>query len=124
VKIQGHQTNQIAELSAIVSALEILSVDKCKDSLVQILTDSMYSIKCVTVWGGNWQRNGWKTANGKPVKNKELVEKAIVLTNKLNARFMHINSHQPAPLDKNSEEYLLWYFNQQADRLATASIRN
>lgn len=37
-----------------------------------IMTDSKYSIQCVTEWYINWQRNGWKTRDG-DVKNRDLV---------------------------------------------------
>ena len=41
---------------------------------VTIVTDSQYSINCVTVWFVNWRRNNWQTAAKKPVENKDLVE--------------------------------------------------
>ncbi|KAL2143062.1 hypothetical protein VTI28DRAFT_402 [Corynascus sepedonium] len=64
------QTNQRAELTAILRALE--TVDLTQD--VEIRTDSKYSIQCVTEWYINWERNGWMTRTG-PVKNQDLVQK-------------------------------------------------
>ena len=43
-----------------------------KGSKVQIFTDSKYVKSGITEWIYNWKKNGWKTANKKPVKNKEL----------------------------------------------------
>jgi ribonuclease HI len=63
------QTNQRAELTAILRALE--SVDLEQD--LEIRTDSKYSIQCVTEWYVTWERNGWMTRGG-PVKNKDLVQ--------------------------------------------------
>ncbi|KAF4495606.1 ribonuclease H1 [Fusarium agapanthi] len=63
------QTNQRAELMAILRALEIAS--STQD--VEIVSDSQYSIKCVTLWGPGWEQNEWKTAAGGPVKNQDLV---------------------------------------------------
>lgn len=63
------QTNQRAELTAILRALEIAG--DTQD--VEIRTDSKYSIQCVTEWYINWERNGWKTREG-PVKNQDLVQ--------------------------------------------------
>lgn len=120
-KVIGKQTNQVAELTAIVKALEILIKTECKER-VEIITDSMYSIKCIDVWGRNWMKNGWKTANGKPVQNKELVNTAIELSNKLNVKFVHVKSHKTASKDVNSREYTLWYYNDCADKLATLGI--
>ena len=63
------QTNQRAELTAILRALEIAKLDQN----VRIFTDSQYSINCVTTWGPSWEKKGWLTASGEPVKNKDLV---------------------------------------------------
>lgn len=63
------QTNQRAELTAILRALQ--TIDLTQD--VEIRTDSKYSIQCVTEWYINWERNGWKTRAG-PVKNQDLVQ--------------------------------------------------
>lgn len=63
------QTNQRAELTAILRALEVVPTRQG----IQIITDSKYSIQCVTEWYRNWERNGWKTQQG-PVKNRDLVE--------------------------------------------------
>lgn len=64
------QTNQRAELTAILRALEI--APRHRD--ITIYTDSRYSIDCVTNWFKNWKRNGWLTANRKPVENRDLVQ--------------------------------------------------
>ncbi|KAJ4528950.1 hypothetical protein HRR83_009004 [Exophiala dermatitidis] len=63
------QTNQRAELTAILRALDI--APRHRD--VTIYTDSKYAIDCVTNWYRNWQRNGWLNAKGKAVENKDLV---------------------------------------------------
>ncbi|KAK4096968.1 hypothetical protein N658DRAFT_435065 [Parathielavia hyrcaniae] len=63
------QTNQRAELTAILRALE--TVNLAQD--LEIRTDSKYSIQCVTEWYINWEKNGWKTRAG-PVKNQDLVQ--------------------------------------------------
>ncbi|KAL2015012.1 hypothetical protein VTK56DRAFT_6528 [Thermocarpiscus australiensis] len=69
-RLQGEvQTNQRAELTAILRALE--GVDDTQ--ALEIRTDSKYSIQCVTEWYVNWERNGWKTREG-PVKNQDLVQ--------------------------------------------------
>ena len=63
------QTNQRAELTAILRALEITP----SHQPVRIVTDSQYSINCATVWAQSWERKGWKTASGEDVKNQDLV---------------------------------------------------
>lgn len=63
------QTNQRAELTAIVRALDIAPLNRD----VTICTDSRYSIDCVTDWYKNWVRNKWMSAKNKPVENKDLI---------------------------------------------------
>lgn len=68
--MQGpRQTNQRAELTALLRALEIAPLHRP----VEIYTDSRYSINCVTQWYANWDRNGWITAKGAKVENKDLI---------------------------------------------------
>lgn len=64
------QTNQRAELTAILRALEVVTPYQP----VRVVTDSQYSINCVTVWSRSWERKGWKTATGEDVKNQDLVK--------------------------------------------------
>lgn len=64
------QTNQRAELTAVLRALQLAPLDRD----VLIYSDSNYSIKCVTEWFLNWRRNGWLNASGKPVENKDIIE--------------------------------------------------
>jgi ribonuclease HI len=66
----GVQTNQRAELTAAIRALEILSNDLTVP--VEIVTDSQYVIKGITQWIHKWKQNNWKTANNEDIQNKDL----------------------------------------------------
>jgi len=61
-------TNNRMELLAAISALEALS----RPCAVDLHTDSQYLRGGVTGWINNWKRNGWRTADKKPVKNDDL----------------------------------------------------
>jgi ribonuclease HI len=61
-------TNNQMELTAAIEALEALK-EPCE---VELYTDSQYLKNGITSWMANWKRNGWKTANKKPVKNRDL----------------------------------------------------
>jgi ribonuclease HI len=61
-------TNNRMELMAVINALQALT----RSSRVRITTDSQYVKNGITQWIHNWKRNGWKTANKKPVKNDDL----------------------------------------------------
>lgn len=114
--ITSGQTNQKVELLAIRRALEILKDYK---KPVAIFTDSMYSINCVTRWYKNWEKNGFMTSTGKPVKHLEIIKAIRKIYKKGNFTFVHMNSHTPKPeCSKDSEEYIIWYGNQQADHFA------
>lgn len=103
----NRQTNQRAELTAILRALDI--APRHRD--VTIVTDSRYAIDCVTVWYKNWQRNNWMTKDGKPVENKDLVESVLVnieerVQLKVKTLFEWVKGHAKDP------------GNEAADRLA------
>ncbi|KAF3919884.1 hypothetical protein ABW21_db0204756 [Orbilia brochopaga] len=66
-------TNNRAELSAILRAIEIAP----KHREILIFTDSKYAIQCVTEWFQKWRSNGWQTAAGRPVENQDLIEEIL-----------------------------------------------
>jgi ribonuclease HI len=61
-------TNNRMELMAALAALQALT-RPCK---VVLTTDSQYLRQGITTWVAGWQANGWRTADKKPVKNKDL----------------------------------------------------
>ena len=61
-------TNNRMELMAAISALEALT----RPSRVELHTDSVYLKDGITKWIHGWKKNGWRTADKKPVKNAEL----------------------------------------------------
>jgi ribonuclease HI len=61
-------TNNRMELMAAISALEAMK----RPSRIELHTDSQYVKNGITSWIHNWKRNGWRTADKKPVKNEDL----------------------------------------------------
>lgn len=61
-------TNNRMELTAAIEALKALK----RPCSVRLTTDSVYVRDGITKWVHGWQRNGWRTADRKPVKNAEL----------------------------------------------------
>lgn len=61
-------TNNRMELTAVIEALAALK----RPCEVVIHTDSQYVKNGITEWMANWVRRGWRTADGKPVKNDDL----------------------------------------------------
>merc|ERR1712150_337223 len=78
---------------------------------LEVNTDSQFVINCITKWVANWKKNGWKTAAGKPVINKEdLIEldKAVDTVGWGNVKWTYVKGHSDN------------YGNNQADKLAVA----
>ncbi|WQF81373.1 Putative large ribosomal subunit protein bL9/RNase H1 [Colletotrichum destructivum] len=70
-RLEGElQTNQRAELTAILRAFQLSPLTQP----IEIVTDSKYSIKCVTEWYENWEKNKWRTSTNNEVKNKDLIQ--------------------------------------------------
>jgi ribonuclease HI len=65
---EPHTTNNRMELMGAIAALEALK----RPCLVDLHTDSQYLRDGITSWIKNWKRNGWRTADKKPVKNVDL----------------------------------------------------
>ena len=96
------------ELSAVINALKELN----RTCNIIITTDSNYVKDGITKWIHNWKKNGWKTANKKPVKNKELWLEldALVMEHKVNWKWIKGHSGHPE--------------NERADQLANQAIDN
>ena len=69
-------TNNRMELKAAIEALKSLK----SPCVVNIYTDSTYVRNGITQWIHQWKKNGWRTANKKAVKNADLWEELILLT--------------------------------------------
>lgn len=118
-KIEGvKQTNNLAELSAISECVKTLK----EDGHYNIVSDSMYSINCLTKWYPKWEKNNWKTAKGTDVLNKDVIIETLKNMKNKDIKFVHINSHQDEPSNTEGLAYFLWYGNKMADKLATSSM--
>ena len=88
-------TNNQMELLAPIKALKKIP----KGSSVQIFTDSKYVKSGITEWIHNWKKNGWKTANKQPVKNKELWDELDNLTEKFEIKWSWVKGHSTDTLN-------------------------
>ena len=101
-------TNNQMELLAPIKALKKIP----KGSNVQIFTDSKYVKSGITEWIHNWKKNGWKTADKKEVKNKNLWTKLDDLSNAFDIEWIWVKAHS------NNE------LNNEVDLLARSSAGN
>lgn len=105
-------TNQRAELYAIYKAIKKID-KKLKFDTIHIYSDSEYSIKSLTVWIKEWKKNGWKTANKKPVQNVDIIMKIDKKLQKYKGSifFTHVYSH-------TGKQDIHSLGNEEADKLA------
>ncbi|KAF3931014.1 hypothetical protein ABW20_dc0102160 [Dactylellina cionopaga] len=81
-------TNQRAEISAIILALE-WALERYQELFnsptvhIKIHSDSTYAINCMTVWIDKWIERGWYNTAGHPVANGDLLQHALHLHNQI-----------------------------------------
>ena len=97
-------TNNRMELMAAIEALNALK----KPCRVQLWTDSNYVRDGITKWIHGWRRNGWKTADRKPVKNAELWQSLLDAAEPHRIEWHWVKGHAGHPE------------NERADALACA----
>ena len=104
IEIKGSKentTNNQMELTAPIMALKKIP----QGSKVQIFTDSKYVKSGITEWINNWKKNGWKTADKKKVKNKDLWIKLDNLSDAFDIEWIWVKAHSTNEL--NNEVDLL-----------------
>ncbi len=109
----GPQSSQYAEIAAILITLQVAATHKIRELL--ICTDSNYARLSFICHLTGWKRNGFKTANNKPVKHQELFQAsdAIVTEHDMVVYWKKVRGHSRQPgQDKD--------LNDQTDALAKA----
>ncbi|MES1156836.1 MAG: ribonuclease HI [Alphaproteobacteria bacterium] len=93
-------TNNRMELMGAISALEALK----RPGKVRLHTDSKYVMDGVTKWIHGWKKNGWKTADKKPVKNEDLWRRldAIAATHQIEWRW--VKGHSDDVMNNRADE--------------------
>lgn len=71
---QENGTNNTAELNGLLYAFKLANEYLDKTGKIQILSDSKYSIDCITKWAKGWQAKGWTRGKGEEIKNLELIK--------------------------------------------------
>ena len=111
-KIEGKQTNNAAELSAIIETYHIIENDILNGKKIAIVSDSEYAIKCVSSYGEKCYKKCWNV----DIPNKDLVKIAYEMyKDKLNIQFIHIKAHT-----NNTDIHS--FGNDNADKLANIAI--
>ena len=93
-------TNNRMELTAAIKALEALK----RPSTVSLYTDSTYLLNGITKWLPGWQRNGWKTAAKKPVKNEDLWRRLVEAMEPHEVTWLWVKGHAGDPDNERADE--------------------
>jgi ribonuclease HI len=93
-------TNNRMELMAAIKSLEALK----RPSIVAITTDSSYVRNGIMTWIHNWKRNGWRTADKKPVKNAELWKRLDELRALHKVEWHWVKGHNGHPENERADE--------------------
>lgn len=110
--IEGKQTNNTAELSAIIQTYPIIENDVLRGAKVAIVTDSEYAMKCVSTYGEKCSKKGWIV----DIPNKDLVKLAYETYKDIsNVQFIHVKAHT-----NNTDAHSIG--NHNADKLANMAI--
>jgi ribonuclease HI len=97
-------TNNQMEMTAVIRALSFISSKaEIHGQGFLIHTDSKYVMNGITEWIKGWVRNGWKTADKKPVKNKELWQELLALTASLDLQWKWVKGHAGNPLNERCD---------------------
>jgi ribonuclease HI len=93
-------TNNRMELMGAIAALEALK----KPSDVELHTDSSYLKNGITTWIIGWQRNGWRTADKKPVKNADLWQRLLEAKRAHRIDWRWVKGHAGHPENERADE--------------------
>ena len=100
-------TNNRMELTAPIKALEYCTkqYDKqCTLEQIEIYTDSTYVKEGITVWINTWEKNNWKTADKKNVKNVDLWKKLKELVKPNRIKWQWIKGHSNNPMNDLADQ--------------------
>ncbi len=98
---QKETTNNIMELTAVIQALRLVKYP-CN---IKIYSDSAYVVNgFLQGWIYNWIKKGWRTADGSPVKNKELWEELYNFTKVHKIEFIKVKGHSDNEFNNRCDE--------------------
>ena len=93
-------TNNRMELMAAIQALEALK----RPCRVELHTDSKYVQQGIHEWIHNWKRRGWRTADGKPVKNDDLWRRLDEARSRHDVSWRWVKGHAGHELNERADE--------------------
>lgn len=102
---EAHTTNNRMEMMAVLRGFAVMRMPL----VVDLYSDSQYVLKGLKDWMTGWKRGGWRTADGKPVKNRELWQELDGLQAQHTVHHHWVRGHSGHPQ------------NERCDRMAVAA---
>jgi ribonuclease HI len=96
---EAETTNNRMELTAAIRALQSLK----RPCRVTLVTDSVYVRDGITKWVHAWLRNGWRTADKKPVKNADLWQELLAATEAHRIEWKWVKGHAGDPDNERAD---------------------
>ena len=106
---EADTTNNRMELLAAIKALEAVR----RAVPIKVVSDSIYLRDGITEWIHGWRKNGWKTANKKPVANQDLWQRLDDLTQSFEISWEWVKGHSGHPMNERCDDLA----RKEAERL-------
>ena len=88
---EANTTNNRMEMTALLEAFRAIKKDR---QTIQVFSDSSYLMDCFRKkWYENWQANGWKTSQKKPVENQDLWKELLPFLERHDIAFFRVKGH-------------------------------
>ena len=95
----NNTTNNVMELKGAIEGVKALK-EPCD---IELISDSKYVVQGINEWLFNWERNNWKTAAKKPVKNLELWKEYLEISKKHNIKAIWVKGHAGHPQNERCD---------------------
>ena len=108
---EENTTNNRMEMTALLEAFRAI---KKENQVIEVFSDSSYLMDCFRKkWYVNWQKNGWKTSQKKPVENQDLWKELLPYLDKHRITFFRVKGHVNVNSTENTlrglyEKFRLW----------------
>jgi len=116
---QANGTNNTAELNGLLYSFKLAKKYLDKVEQVQVLSDSKYSIDCVTKWAKGWQAKGWTRGKGEEIKNVNLIKECFSLYQEIKQKLVisHVKGHANIEGNELSDRMAVLARKQQQESL-------
>lgn len=118
---EEHTTNNRMELTAAIKALEQIQETQKE---IKVVTDSGYLVKGITEWIHRWKIKGWKTADKKPVLNRDLWEDLLAVARGKTIAWKQIAGHADTAGNIRADEIATAFADNLPPNLYSGVLKN